>query len=238
MWIYKLTNNVNGKIYVGKAKELAKRIYMHSRAYDAERSALHRAIKKYGFESFSVDVLEQGITSETDLNRLEIEWIEKLSACDRSIGYNLTAGGEGALGNKWSDEARAKMSKQRKGRPTSDRQREASRMRLLGMVYSEETLAKMSDGSKKRSSSPEYRKKLSLALRGKAKSDSHKASLRDAFRNRKATRMIEHNGERHPIAEWARRIGLSGETIRYRIDIGWPISDALTLPRQQKGGPK
>jgi len=116
MVIYRLTNCINGKIYVGKAADLQARLYMHSRAHDHQRSSLHRAIRKYGFTAFSVDVLEDGIIDEQVLNEKEIHWIASLRASDRSVGYNLTNGGEGMLGWQPSAETIAKFSRIRKGK--------------------------------------------------------------------------------------------------------------------------
>jgi group I intron endonuclease len=104
VWIYKLTNTITGKVYVGKTVDLEARLYRHSRAYDTEACSIHRAIKKYGWSAFRVDVLESGITTNERLSELERHWISELCAMDRSVGYNLTAGGEGLSCYKHSAE--------------------------------------------------------------------------------------------------------------------------------------
>ena len=60
--VYKITNNVNGKIYIGKSVNLQRRMTDYR---DAERLPLPegsgrflQAIKKYGFEGFSLEILE------------------------------------------------------------------------------------------------------------------------------------------------------------------------------------
>jgi hypothetical protein len=45
------------------------------------------------------------------------------------------------------------------------------------------------------------------------------------------------NGESLTVAEWAARTGVSAQSIRNRINSGWPIQDALTQPRGNRGKP-
>ena len=107
--IYKITCLVNGKIYVGKTKQkLSRRIAQHR--YDSKKGSigLGAAIRKYGWENFTVEVLE--VCPVEKLDEREIFWIAKLD-CKAPNGYNLTDGGEG-LSNP-SLETRAKMSAHR-----------------------------------------------------------------------------------------------------------------------------
>lgn len=92
-YIYQITNEINGKIYVGKTNfSIEKRFKEHCRDAFKERNEkrpLYAAIQKYGIENFSVKLLE-----ETD-NPEERErfWIEKLGSF--KYGYNATLGGDG-----------------------------------------------------------------------------------------------------------------------------------------------
>lgn len=92
MYIYKITNLLNGKIYIGK--HTCKNI---ENVYYGSGVAIKAAIKKYGKENFKKDVLCV-CESEEELNSMEIEWISKLGAF--GDGYNMTKGGEGMLGRK------------------------------------------------------------------------------------------------------------------------------------------
>ena len=105
MYIYKITNLLNGKIYVGK--HTCKNI---ENLYYGSGVAIKSAIKKYGKENFKKDVL-CFCESEDELNSMEIEWISKLGAFGN--GYNMTKGGEGQLGRKPTD---AEIEKARKSR--------------------------------------------------------------------------------------------------------------------------
>jgi len=86
--IYKITHIDSGNFYVGKTtKALKERFRKHLwTAQDGSQTHLHRAIRKYGLDSFCIESLE-----ETDkLNVRERYWIEKLNP-----NYNMTEGGDG-----------------------------------------------------------------------------------------------------------------------------------------------
>ena len=87
MIIYKTTNLINGRIYVGKDSKNNPK-YLGSGCY------LNRAIKKYGRENFKKEVLEF-CNSPKELNQKEKDWIKKLDTTDKNKGYNLTEGGDG-----------------------------------------------------------------------------------------------------------------------------------------------
>jgi group I intron endonuclease len=91
--IYKTTNLINGKFYVGKASK-------NSPEYLGSGVLLNVAIKKYGKENFKKEILEE-VTSIENLDIREIYWINELNATDRNIGYNITAGGTG--GNTYAN---------------------------------------------------------------------------------------------------------------------------------------
>ena len=107
--IYLLTNKINGKQYVGKTKRsLEKRIVEHKRNDSKGGSAIEVAIQKYGWENFTVEILETCPVEKMD--ERERHFIKALGTKSPD-GYNLTDGGEG-LSNP-SPETRAKMSAHR-----------------------------------------------------------------------------------------------------------------------------
>lgn len=90
MIIYKITNNVNGKLYIGQTTHsLKKRWGEHCRGIP--NTAIKSAIKKYGKDSFTIEQLDTANTTD-ELNEKEIYWIEKLNTVTPN-GYNLTHGG-------------------------------------------------------------------------------------------------------------------------------------------------
>ena len=94
--IYVITNQINGKQYVGLSKDCYKRWSDHySKSYHSERKedldkALYKAMRKYGRENFSFQILEE--CEESMLAEREIYWIDKLQTYKN--GYNETLGGD------------------------------------------------------------------------------------------------------------------------------------------------
>jgi hypothetical protein len=58
------------------------------------------------------------------------------------------------------------------------------------------------------------------------------ADAKAQARNRSNNRVIEVNGVAKPLAEWAEQAGISRQTLRMRLERGWPIADALITPVQ------
>ena len=103
--VYKITNTINGKSYVGQTKQkLSRRIAQHKVA----NSAIGNAIRKYGIENFIIEVIEECATLE-QLNKREKFWIAFFN-CKAPNGYNRNDGGEGSPGRFCSDETRVKKS--------------------------------------------------------------------------------------------------------------------------------
>lgn len=85
MVIYKITNLINGKIYIGKQVR-------NNPNYYGSGLIIKQSIQKYGKENFSKDIICE-CESLDELNEKEIYWIEKLNAIEK--GYNITKGGDG-----------------------------------------------------------------------------------------------------------------------------------------------
>lgn len=92
-YIYKITNKINGKIYVGKRKAPEGKQPLED-SYMGSGIRLFEAYNKYGKENFSKDILEEGFPEEYS-NEKERFWIAQLNSTDPEIGYNLTFGGDG-----------------------------------------------------------------------------------------------------------------------------------------------
>lgn len=97
MFIYKITNKINNKIYIGQVynKTIYDRFARHCKeANPKSKSYIGRAIHKYGPENFVVEEIDNA-TSLKELNEKEIYWIAYYNSTNRDIGYNLTKGGDG-----------------------------------------------------------------------------------------------------------------------------------------------
>lgn len=119
MYIYLLTNKVNGKYYVGQTKKKNLQKYFIFKRWCARvgkktNMPIVKAIAKYGWDNFIVDILAIPETPE-QMNDLERIWIILLNARDPEFGYNLCiGGGKGQL--TLSEEWKAKIGAANKGR--------------------------------------------------------------------------------------------------------------------------
>lgn len=97
--IYKITNLINHKIYIGQTIEYEERIRHHKQTAFRENSKekdrpLYRAIRKYGLDNFKFEIIDKADSIE-ELNEKEIYYINKYDSCvDNEKGYNLDKGGK------------------------------------------------------------------------------------------------------------------------------------------------
>lgn len=102
MWtIYKITNQINGKIYVGQTYRTPEERWRdHEREAWRYATPMARAIQKYGWNNFKPEIIDTAITQK-EANEKERYWIEYYKTCigvygKNANGYNLTPGGDGA----------------------------------------------------------------------------------------------------------------------------------------------
>jgi group I intron endonuclease len=107
MIIYKTTNLINGKFYVGKDEK-------NNPEYYGSGINLNNAIKKYGRENFIKETIEVCSTREELIER-EKYWIKETKA--QELGYNIADGGWG--GNTYTEETKQRVSQFFKGRYVS-----------------------------------------------------------------------------------------------------------------------
>lgn len=95
--LYKHTNKINGKIYIGITNDTNRRWRNGGIEYKPESSRKSRfwnAIQKYGWESFKHEILISGL-SFSEACKLEQKYIAELNCTDDSVGYNIAKGGNG-----------------------------------------------------------------------------------------------------------------------------------------------
>lgn len=94
-YIYKITNKINQKIYIGKTlssiEERFKEHQKESKKNRSEKRPLYDAMNKYGIENFSIELVEE--VPIENLSDREIYWIDFYQSYHN--GYNATCGGEG-----------------------------------------------------------------------------------------------------------------------------------------------
>lgn len=119
--IYRATNTVNGKIYIGQTiRTLNKRIINHySKAKCGSDSHFHAAIRKYDKCVWEWDTLIECLDDE--LNEQEMYYVELYNTYYH--GYNSTKGGNSGSGYKHSDEAKLRISIHNSGKTLTEEHR-------------------------------------------------------------------------------------------------------------------
>jgi group I intron endonuclease len=185
--IYKITNNANGKIYIGQSINIKARWKDHINSLnrkDSHSVLLQRAWNKYGEEYFSFEILE--LCTENMLDAIEMKYIELYDT--RNNGYNIEPGGnlnkrlseetkqkirEAHLGRRHSYETRQKMSQSRIGENNG----------MYGKNHSEESKRKMSESKKGKPGHPRSEKQKEAARRaniGKVVSEETRRKISEA----------------------------------------------------------
>lgn len=207
MYIYKIVNRVNGKAYIGATiQPLDRRLQDHfSRAKSDRTSILHQAIREFGKDNFSAELLRYARNSE-ELMFLEIQAIKEHGTL-MPEGYNMTTGGKGTMDRRQLESTRLLISQKATGR-----------------VVSEETKAKLSAIIKGRpqpwntgpTGLPAWNKGLQHSTEAR-----EKMSAFQSGRLRHDSRKIEMYGVTYnSIEEAARLTGFSRQQVKYRLATG------------------
>jgi group I intron endonuclease len=115
-YIYKITNLVNRKIYIGQSVSPDKRWYGHKRdAKNNPKQVVDFAIKKYGEDNFIFELIAS-CYGLINANATEDYLVDFYESRNKTIGYNVRPGGNAR--GKWTDEDRKKLSDAKKGRHT------------------------------------------------------------------------------------------------------------------------
>ena len=168
-YVYKITNTVNGKAYIGISIHEPTQGRIREHLSGRGNRIIARAVKKYGKEVFTYEILEANVFDEF-LPDLEVAYIANFNTV-RPHGYNLTSGGDHAIP---SEETRRKISEAQKNRTFSEQHRRKNSEAKsgknnpnFGKPRSAETRRKISEAQKGKKLSAEHIRKLSEAHKGK-----------------------------------------------------------------------
>lgn len=193
--IYKATNKINGKSYIGFDSNWPRRKRQHENsAKRKDGYYFHKALNKYGMDNFEWTILKENAT-------LEDERLLIVSHETYLKGYNLTMGGEGILGMKHSDDTKKKLSEKAKLRKITPERLETLRRNAQimkerghteetkkriseshkGKVFTDEHLSNLTEANQKRDKSfmytEEYKEKMSNSLKGKKRTPEQRARI-------------------------------------------------------------
>ena len=179
--VYKITNTVNGKSYVGcSTANVERRIQCHFRGNRGSK-LIKSAIDKYGQDKFIYEILEECDSKDVVKDR-ERYWISFYNTIAPN-GYNLTTGGEGYEGWHFAEEVN--LSRKPHTQETKDKISKA----LSGQKRNEEQLERIRVAAKIRNSNPEIREKISKANINPDKETRLKMSIsqKERFKNSEAS---------------------------------------------------
>lgn len=228
-YIYKITNKLNLKIYIGKCQcSIEARFKQHcSRAehwYDKKQdfnSHLYPAMVKDGIENFKIEQIEECQNSK--LGAREKYYIKLLDAQNPEVGYNIAAGGESFWeGHKHSAETKKKIgehsAKINLGKHLSEETKEKIRQAHLGKCFrkdfhhSEETKQQLSEMKKGKPGprlgshlSAEQIEKLRLSHLGKKASEETKQKQSIGIKNAVNTKLTPEERSERTRKGWLTR---------------------------------
>lgn len=171
--LYKLTSP-SGKVYIGVAKNTKKRWQEHAcSAKNGSSCAIHKAMRKYGFDAFKKEVL---VTSTFSfVKELEVKAIAAYNTL-APFGYNLTDGGDGTNGYTHTQEARRRISSSQKGRAFSEEHKAKLSKANAGKIHSEEHKRKIGAASSATPRTAAWKEAIGAALRGKTRTPEQRAA--------------------------------------------------------------
>jgi len=179
-YLYRITNILNSKIYIGQSNKENDRWRQHkyfSRLNPVQY--IHRAMAKYGIENFTYEVIAMCLT-QADTDETEIKLIIQYNSRNLLYGYNISHGADPAwnrglpkeqqpmYGKQHSEKTRKKISESNKGRIViiSEDQKKKMSKAHMGRKFSKETLEKISLSNKGLHRSVETKNKMSKSKIG------------------------------------------------------------------------
>ena len=183
--IYKITNNLNDKSYIGFDSNYPNRIRDHKKGYlkiTDKTCVFYKALKKYGWDNFSCSIVYQSKDKTHTLKIMENYFIceyRTYVGFNDCNGYNLTLGGEGTI----------------------------------GFIHSEDWKKNHSNMMRGRKFTKEHKTNISLALKGKPKSKEHTEKSRISNSGKNNWQIRRKEFAPHPRAK--KYIGVSPNGLVY-----------------------
>lgn len=251
-FIYKITNQINNKVYIGQTKKtIEERFNAHIKKAEIYTNRyLYDAMNHYGYNNFKVEQIEE--CEDTLLNEREIYWISHYQSNNKNFGYNMTAGGEGGdtwsnnphkvatsqkirnanLGSKRTPEQRARMSAAQKGVYYIPVNKEDFLKDIKNMMSIEEICEKYQ--LSKRSfykRCKDYFGKTPTELRGDrlTHTNTQKIDIDKEI-------LLQYLNKDYTLPQMAKELNISAETVRKRIieHFGMNVREVRKYVKQQR----
>ena len=225
-YIYKITNTVNGKMYIGETAEKNPQIRWRGHKYAIREGKgcplLRTAFQKYGEENFTFEVIQECTKEERFI--IEEQKIKEFNTLVPN-GYNATIGGIGGgfKGKKHSEETKKKMAKttSEKYAALSPERKEELRQKMKNRPKKEE----------KRIMTEEYRQKMRNIKLGKKLSEETRAKISNSLKN-----SVQKEETRKKISESVKRTYENGRNRLFSEERKTMLSKAITEKRGVKIG--
>lgn len=162
--LYRITNKINNKVYIGQAADVSKRWYDHRKAVKLNNptQTIHYALIKYGLDSFEFEVIASCKTQD-DANCIETELVKQYdSFIKNGKGYNVTLGGMNA---PKTEEWKRKVSE-----------------KLMGHEVTQETRDKVSKGNTGKVRTANFKQNVGDFFRGKGRTEAHRENLSESLK--------------------------------------------------------
>ncbi len=188
--IYLITNNINGKVYIGQTTSDIPKSRWNGHIYCARHNVatyyFGNAIKKYGADNFTFEIIKN-CTDQEDLNYWEKYYIDYYDSRNRKKGYNTKEGGSHG---KHSEETKEKLRKINIGKILSDEHKLKLSLAHLGKTHSKEGKEAMSKIMTGRKLSSKHCELISIGKKGKKFTEEHRKNI-----------AISKSGEKSPKAK-------------------------------------
>lgn len=187
--VYKITNIINGDLYIGSTVDIKIRFRVHKRELRQGRhhsGHLQNAYNIYGVDAFEYSIIE--VCEKCDVRQKEQYYIDLLKP-----RYNIQTTVGSSLGLKHTEETKLKISKANKGRIFTQEHKDNIKKNHRGIVYTDEIRKSMSASSKGRKLSKETIEKMKLAK--KNISNETREKLRKSSIGNKSNTGRKHSAE-------------------------------------------
>lgn len=164
--IYRVTNKINNKIYIGFDTKWPRRQYDHltnafNKNHNAYNTIFHNAIRKHGISNFEWDAIYQSDDIPHTLNHMEKYFIEQYNSFfENKKGYNMSYGGQGSVGRILSETTKNKI-----------------RLANTGRIWTKQQLENLSKSKRGVAKSQKWKDSLSNNMTGSTKSSSQKENM-------------------------------------------------------------